>query len=87
MFLFGIVVGAVALLEPIVLVAGTPSLARRRHDARTAPAPLQRAILVVNRRLDTRSSTNTGRTARAHRRPHEGATTASRKSTTASRVA
>ena len=39
MFLFGIVVGAVALLEPIVLVAGTPSLARRRHDARTAPAP------------------------------------------------
>lgn len=39
MFLFGIVVGAVALLEPIVLVAGTPSLARRRHDARTAPPP------------------------------------------------
>ena len=39
MFLFGIVVGAVALLEPIVLVAGTPSLARRRHDVRTAPAP------------------------------------------------
>jgi hypothetical protein len=53
-FLFGIMVGAVALLELIMLVAGVRSLTRRRYDARSALARLQREILVVNRRLDTR---------------------------------
>jgi hypothetical protein len=40
LFLFGILVGAVALLELIMLVAGVRSRTRRRYDARSALARL-----------------------------------------------
>ena len=54
-FLFGIVVGAVALLELIMLVAGARSLTRRRYDARSALATASNGKSgSSNRRLDTR---------------------------------
>src|SRR4030081_414064 len=50
LFLFGIVVGAVALLGLSVLLAG----ARRGHDARRPVARFQRDMTVANRDRDTR---------------------------------
>jgi hypothetical protein len=50
LFLFGIVVGAVALLGLSVLLAG----ARRGHDARRQVARFQRDMTVANRDRDTR---------------------------------
>jgi hypothetical protein len=87
-FLFGIVVGAVALLELIMLVAGARSLTRRRYDARSALATASNGKSWSSTDASTPvSSTNGGPTARTYPRPHEGATTVARKPTMASRVA
>jgi hypothetical protein len=54
LFLFGIVVGAVALLALSVLLAGTRRTAGRGRDARHEIARFRREMAFINRDRDTR---------------------------------
>jgi hypothetical protein len=54
LFLFGIVVGAVASLRPSVLLAGARRSGVRGSHARRAAARLQREMAFINRARDTR---------------------------------
>jgi hypothetical protein len=76
LFLFGIVVGAVALLGLSVLLAGARRTASRGRDARHEVARVEREMAFVNRDRDTRlEPQQPADTASApSRNPDEGAT-------------
>ena len=59
LFLFGIVVGAVALLGLSVLLAGARRTAGRGRDARHEVARFQREMAFIKRDGDTRNKTAT----------------------------
>ena len=79
LFLFGIVIGAVAMLGLCVLLAGARRTAGRGRDARHELKRSQRETAFLNQDRDQRSNSSSGaasgtrRPARGHHPPQQGA--------------